>query len=62
MKDKEDRLLPFILITDLDDKFYDIDWNAHIENSRKYYRKVNEKYYGNIRYNEAIKYINKHSK
>lgn len=56
MKDQEDRLLPFILITDLNDKFYDIDWNAHID------RKVNENYYDKVRYNEAIKYINKHSK
>ena len=52
MKDQEDRLLPFILITDLNDKFYDIDWNAHIEKN----------YYDNVRYNEAIKYIDKHSK
>ena len=62
MKDKEDRLLPFILITDLNDKFYDIDWNAHIEKNRKYLRKANENYYDKVRYNEAMKYINKHSK
>ena len=58
MKDKEDRLLPFILITDLSDKFYDIDWNAHIEKNRK----ANKNYYDKVRYNEAIKYIDKHSK